>query len=43
MQVALSACREAAGSVEEVAFILFSKDTFSIWRDAAEAMQLQPA
>lgn len=42
VQVALTACREAAGSVEEIAFILFSGDTFSAWREAAEAMQLQP-
>ena len=43
MQVALNACREAAGNVEEVAFILFSQDTFSTWREAAEAEQLQAA
>ena len=43
MQVALKACREAAGNVEEVAFILFSGDTYSIWKEAAEGMQLQSA
>ncbi|CAL5220936.1 g3035 [Coccomyxa viridis] len=42
-KVALKACREAAGSVEEVAFILFSGDTYSIWKEAAEDMQLQSA
>ena len=41
MQVALKACREAAGNVQEVSFVLFSKDTFSVWRDEAEASGLK--
>ena len=43
MQVALKACQERAGSVKDVAFILFSEDTYSVWREEAEALGLQPA
>ena len=42
LQVALGACREAAGNVEEIAFILFSQDTFNTWKEAAEGLNLQP-
>ena len=42
LQVALGACREAAGNVEEIAFILFSQDTFDTWKEAAEGLKLQP-
>ena len=43
VQVALKACQEGAGSVKNIAFILFSEDTFSVWREEAEALGLQPA
>ena len=43
MQVALKACQEGAGSVKTIAFILFSEDTYSVWREEAEALGLQPA
>jgi hypothetical protein len=41
LQVALNACREAVGNVEEIAFILFSQDNFDTWKEAAKAMNLQ--
>ena len=43
VQVALKACQEGAGSVKDIAFILFSEDTYSVWREEAEALGLQPA
>ena len=43
VQVALKACQEGAGSVENITFILFSDDTYSVWREEAEALGLQPA
>ena len=43
VQVALKACQEGAGSVKTIAFILFSEDTYSVWREEAEALGLQPA
>ena len=43
VQVALKACQEEAGGVKDIAFILFSEDTFSVWREEAEALGLQPA
>ena len=30
------------GNVEEIAFILFSQDTFETWKEAAEGLKLQP-
>ncbi|CAK0783169.1 hypothetical protein CVIRNUC_006368 [Coccomyxa viridis] len=42
-KVALKACQEGAGSVKTIAFILFSEDTYSVWREEAEALGLQPA
>ena len=35
-QVALQACKEAAGSVAEVHFVLFGELTHGIWRAEAE-------
>ena len=43
VQVALKACQEGAGSVKDIAFILFSEETYSVWREEAEALGLQPA
>ncbi len=34
-QVALEACKEAAGSVQEVHFVLFSSETYNVWKEAA--------
>lgn len=36
LQVALSACKEAAGDVKEIAFILSSQQTFAAWKKAAD-------
>ena len=35
-QVALQACKEAAGSVAEVHFVLFGEQTYGIWKAEAE-------
>ncbi|EIE25807.1 A1pp-domain-containing protein, partial [Coccomyxa subellipsoidea C-169] len=34
-KVALEACKEAAGSVQEVHFVLFSSGTYNVWKEAA--------
>ena len=34
-QVALEACKEAAGSLEEVHFVLFSNNMYKVWQEEA--------
>ena len=35
-QVALHSCREAAGSVEDIYFVLFGAQTFKVWTEQAD-------
>ncbi len=36
-QVALEACKEAAGSLEEIHFVLFSNNMYRIWQEEASS------
>ncbi len=38
LQVALPACKEAAGSVREVHFVLFSSGTYNVWKEEASRL-----
>ncbi|CAL8470012.1 g9554 [Coccomyxa elongata] len=37
VKVALEACKEAAGSLEEIHFVLFSNNMYSIWQEEASS------
>lgn len=36
--IAIDACREGAGALREVRFVLFTGDVFDAWRVAADAI-----
>ncbi len=34
--MALHSCREAAGGVEDIYFVLFGEQTFRVWKEQAD-------